>query len=106
MDATAGTLQLGAMGATSGGPFFSLFKLLRRPLIPPLTEVVREGKDAGGVNRPARLPPCDGVLWPTGPDTSRRLHYAYMPEVGRRWERMSPARSHRAWPHEGRPGTG
>jgi hypothetical protein len=33
--------------------------------------VVREGEDAGGVNRPARLPPCDGVLWPTGPDTSR-----------------------------------
>ena len=23
------------------------------------------------MNRPARLPPCDGVLWPTGPDTSR-----------------------------------
>ena len=33
--------------------------------------MVREGEDAGGVNRPARLPPCDGVLWPTGPDTSR-----------------------------------
>ena len=62
-----------------------------RPLIPHLLSV-RERVDAGGVNRPARLPPCDGVLWPTGPDTSRRLHYAYRPEVGRRWERMSPAR--------------
>ena len=38
------------------------------------------------------------MLWPTGPDTSRRLHYAYRPEVGRRWERQSLARSHRVGP--------
>ena len=48
-------------------PFFFQTKA---PLIPHSLSV-REGEDAGGVNRPARLPPCDGVLWPTGPDTSR-----------------------------------
>ena len=75
----------------------SLFQATKAPLIPHLLSV-REGEDAGGVNRPARLPPCDGVLWPTGPDTSRRLHYAYRPEVGRRWERTSPARPRRVGP--------
>ena len=48
-------------------PFF--FQTKAPPI--PHSLSVREGEDAGGVNRPARLPPCDGVLWPTGPDTSR-----------------------------------
>ena len=67
MDATAGTLRVGAVDATAGGPSFLLKTQQASPLHPP-----HGGGREGAGRRRCRMapevqagtvfPPCDGVL--------------------------------------------
>lgn len=79
------------MVATSGGPFFSLFKLLRRPLIHPLTEGLAGGgrrvcEQVSRYNPPRGgqgLPSVTFVAkrWPGAPQTAATTRLAWWPRA-------------------------